>query len=197
MMMCLGTRSSLWSLICSFSSSPEYWPSSSCSTSKRTRSLMPHSARDRSPHSGSGRTSCWTAPAEADRPPRMTTSATPTVSSRRASSLLSRWPSSKSSLAGSGVCHGLGQLVAGDPLPEGQLLIELVPAHNGQIVAPGIEEQVVHQGLGSFHRGGLAGTELAVDLQHGVLIRLAGVLLQSSRDAGIVAEAVQDLARRS
>ena len=96
-------------------------------------------------------------------------------------------------LAGSGVCHRLCQLVAGDPLPEGQLLIELVPAHNGQIVAPGIEEQVVHQGLGSFHRGGLAGTELAVDLQHGVLIRLAGVLLQSSRDAGIVAEAVQDL----
>ena len=98
----------------------------------------------------------------------------------------------KQQLAGSGVRHGLGQLVAGNALPQGQLLVELVPAHHGQVIPPGVEEQVVHQGLGGLHRGGLAGTELAVDLQHGVLIRLAGVLFQRGRNTGVIAEALQN-----
>ena len=99
----------------------------------------------------------------------------------------------KEDLAGGGVGHGIDQLVAGGPVPQGQLLVELVPAHDGQIVPPGIEEQVVDQGFGSLHRGGLAGTQLAVDLQHGVLVVLAGVLLQRHHDPGIVAEGIQDL----
>ena len=99
----------------------------------------------------------------------------------------------KEDLAGGGVCHGVHQLVAGNPVPQRQLLIELVPAHDGQIVAPGIEEQVVDQGLAGLHRGGLAGTELPVDLQHGVLIGLAGILFQGHHNAGIIAEHIQDL----
>ena len=97
-------------------------------------------------------------------------------------------------LAGGGIGHRHSQLLALGQRPQGQLLIEFIPAHDAQIVPPGIEEQVLHQGLGGVQRGGLAGTQLAVDLQHGVLIRLAGVLLQSHHDAGIVTEAVHDLA---
>ncbi len=123
----------------------------------------------------------------------MTTSLTPTASSRRASLLAQQVAVLEQDLAGGGVRHGLDQLVAGHPLPQGQLLVELVAAHGGQVVAPGVKEQVVEQGLGGVHRGGLAGTELAVDLQHGVLIGLAGVLLQGGYDAGIVAERLQDL----
>ena len=99
----------------------------------------------------------------------------------------------KQDLAGGGVGHRIHQLVAGHPVPQGQLLVELVPAHGGQVVAPGIEEQVVDQGLAGLHRGGLAGTQAPVDLQHGVLVVLAGVLLQRGDDAGIVAERVQNL----
>ncbi|CAN4017205.1 YabP/YqfC family sporulation protein, partial [Dysosmobacter welbionis] len=63
----------------------------------------------------------------------------------------------KQELTGGRICHGIDQLVAGDALPQGQLLVELVPAHGGQVVAPGVEEQVVDQGLAGLHRGGLAG----------------------------------------
>ena len=97
-------------------------------------------------------------------------------------------------LSGGGVGHRHSQLLALGQRPQGQLLIELIPAHDAQIVPPGIEEQILHQGLGGVQRGRLAGAQLAVDLQHGVLIRLAGVLLQSHHDAGIVTEAVHDLA---
>ena len=41
-----------------------------------------------------------------------------------------------------------------------------------------------------LHRGRLARTELAVDLQHGLLIGLAGVLLQRGHDAVVLAEQV-------
>ncbi|CAN3976511.1 5-deoxy-glucuronate isomerase, partial [Dysosmobacter welbionis] len=58
----------------------------------------------------------------------------------------------KQELTGGRICHGIDQLVAGDALPQGQLLVELVPAHGGQVVAPGVEEQVVDQGLAGLHR---------------------------------------------
>ena len=96
-------------------------------------------------------------------------------------------------LAGGGVGHGGGQLLAGQPIPQGQLLVELVASHCGQVVPAGIEEQGVHQALGGVHRGRLAGTELAVDLQHGIFIALAGVFLQGGQDPGVLAEHVQDL----
>ena len=95
-------------------------------------------------------------------------------------------------LAGGGVGHGGAQLLARQTGPDGQLFIELVPANPGQVIPPGVEEQGVHQALGGVHRGGLAGTQLAVDLQHGLLIALAGVLLQGGQDAGVLAEQLDD-----
>ena len=41
--------------------------------------------------------------------------------------------------------------------------------------------------------GGLAGAQLAVDLQQRVLIGFAGVLLQGGNDAGILTEQLEDL----
>ena len=100
----------------------------------------------------------------------------------------------KDDLTGGGICHRHGQLLALGAGPDGQLLIELVPAHHGQVVPAGIEEQALQQGLGGIHRGGLAGAQLAVDLQQRFLIGLAGVLLQRGHDAAVIAEALQDLA---
>ena len=83
----------------------------------------------------------------------------------------------KENLAGGGVRHGINQLPPGDPLPQRKLLIELIPAHHRKVVAPGVKEQPRDQGLAGLHRGGLSGTQAAVDVQHGVLVALAGVLL--------------------
>ena len=97
-------------------------------------------------------------------------------------------------LAGGGVRHGHRQLLALGAGPDGQLLIELVPAHHGQVVAAGIEEQTLQQRFRGIHRGGLAGAQLAVDLQQRLLVGLAGVLLQRGHDAAVIAETLQDLA---
>ena len=54
----------------------------------------------------------------------------------------------KEDLAGGGVRHGQGQLAVPGNGPKGELLIELIAAHDAQIVAPGIKEEVIEQGLG-------------------------------------------------
>ena len=102
-------------------------------------------------------------------------------------------PLVEENLAGGRVRHGIDQLPPRDPLPQGEFLVELIPAHYGEIVPPGVEEEPVYQGLGGLHRGRLTGTEAAVDFQHRVLIALAGVLLQGGHDAGVVSETVQNL----
>ena len=99
----------------------------------------------------------------------------------------------KQQLAGGGIGHGLLQHLALGPGPEGQLLVELIAAHGAQVIAPGIEEQVLDQGLGGVHRGRLTGTQLAVDLQQSLLIGLAGILLQRHHDSLVIAEMLQDL----
>ena len=96
-------------------------------------------------------------------------------------------------LAGAGVGHRLGQLLAGQPGPQGHLLVELVAAHGGQVIPPVVEEGGVDQRLGGVQRGGLAGAQLAVDLQHGLLIGLAGVLLHGGQDALVLAEEPDNL----
>ena len=96
-------------------------------------------------------------------------------------------------LAGGGIGHGHGQFLALGAGPEGQLLVEFVPAHGAQVIAARVEEQVLQQRLGRVQRGGLTGAELAVDLQHGLFIGLAGILFQGSHDAAVIAEALQDL----
>ena len=95
-------------------------------------------------------------------------------------------------LARARVGDGIGELLAVDAGPQGELLIELVAADHGQIIAARIEEEVLDQALAGLDRGWLARTELAVDLQHGLLIGLAGVLLQRDLDAVVVAEEVED-----
>ena len=96
-------------------------------------------------------------------------------------------------LAGSGMCHGHGQLLTADAGPEGQLLVELIAANGAEVIAARIEEQILQQGLGAVHRGGLAGTELAIDLQQCLLVALAAILLQGSHNALIITEALQNL----
>ena len=95
-------------------------------------------------------------------------------------------------LAGAGIGYGQGQLLAGQPGPQSHLLVELIAAHSGQIIAPGIKEGGVQQGPGGVHRGGLARTELAVDLQQGVLIGLTGILLHRGQDTLVLAEHLDD-----
>ncbi len=87
----------------------------------------------------------------------MVTSPTPTASSRRASSLVSRWPSSNRSSPVAGLPRHRPAVARDWPAPQGQLLIELVPAHDAQIVPPGIEEQILHQGLAASSVGGSPG----------------------------------------
>ena len=95
-------------------------------------------------------------------------------------------------LSGGGVSHREGQLLPREPGGQGQFFVELIAAHGGQVIPPGIEEQGGQQALGGVHRGGLAGTQLAVDLQQSLLVGLAGVFLQSGQDSGILPEHVED-----
>ena len=96
-------------------------------------------------------------------------------------------------LTGTGIGYGQGQLLAGQPGPQSHLLVELIAAHRGQVVAAGIKEQAVEQALSGVHRGRLAGTQLTVDLQQGLLIVLAGILLQGRLDALVLTEHLDDL----
>ena len=94
----------------------------------------------------------------------------------------------KQDLAGGGIGNRHRQLLAPGAGPDGQLLVELVPAHHGQVVAAGIKEQALQQRLRGIHRGGLAGTQLAVDLQQRLLVGLAGILLQRGHDAAVIGD---------
>ncbi len=91
-------------------------------------------------------------------------------------------------LAGDGVGNGGGQLVAYEPAGKAELLVELVAADGEKVVAPAVEEETVKQGLGAFDRRGVAGAELAVDLEQGVLSRDEAVLVERGDDTLVVAE---------
>ena len=96
-------------------------------------------------------------------------------------------------LAGAGIRHRHSQGMAGQTGPKGHLLVELIAADCGQVIAAGVVEGGVEQALGGVHRGRLTGTQLAVDLQQGLLIGFTGVLLQGGNDALVLAEHLQDL----
>ena len=96
-------------------------------------------------------------------------------------------------LAGHRIDDGLCQLVAGKTRPDVHLLVELVAADLRDVVAAVVEEQGLQIGAGVVDCGGLAGTELAVDLQQAVLGRMAGVLLDRGGDEGRLAEHLEDL----
>ena len=72
----------------------------------------------------------------------------------------------------------LGQRADLGRLVDAQLLVDLVPADLGQVVALVLEEQVVQQGLRALLCGGLARTQLAVDIQQRLVLAADVVLLQ-------------------
>ncbi len=85
---------------------------------------------------------------------------------------------------------GVGGALEADPLQDGlegvelllQLLVDLVAADLGQVVALGVEEQVLEQAAGRLHRRRLAGAELAVDVEEGVVDRLGVVAVERVPD---------------
>ncbi len=95
-------------------------------------------------------------------------------------------------LPGEGVGHRLGQLKAGDTGVQGQLLVELIASHVGDLIAAAVKEQAVQQGLGGLHRGRIAGAQLAVDLDQALVPGGAGVLVQGGDDALVLAEDLLD-----
>ena len=85
------------------------------------------------------------------------------------------------------------QLLTAQAGPDVHLLIELVAADTGDVVAARIKEQRIEIGRGVVDRGRLARTQTAVDLEEAVLAGLARVALQRGNDAGILAEQLQNL----
>ncbi|MCY1231330.1 hypothetical protein D9M72_437760 [compost metagenome] len=77
---------------------------------------------------------------------------------------------------------------------DAKLAVDLVTADLGQIVALGVEVQVVQQGLGSLDGGRLARSQLPVDVQQGVFAGFGGVLLQRCAHGVVLAELFEDLA---
>src|SRR5690606_14944609 len=86
-----------------------------------------------------------------------------------------------------------GERPLGDVDLQPQLLVDLVAADLGEVVALGVEVQVFQQSLRGLLRGRLARAELAVDVQQRVVGPRSGVLLQGGADGLVLAEAFQDL----
>ena len=66
--------------------------------------------------------------------------------------------------------------------PQAQLLVGLVPADLGQVVALVLEEQVLQQGLRALLGRRLARAQLAVDVEQGLVLARGVVLLQGGQD---------------
>ena len=99
----------------------------------------------------------------------------------------------KHDLARARVGDGEGKLLPADARPQGELLVVLVAADHGQVIAARVEEEVVDEGLAGLDRGRLARAQLAVDLEHRLFIGLAGVLFERDGHAVIIAEQLEDL----
>ena len=96
-------------------------------------------------------------------------------------------------LARGGIHHRLHQLVARQTGGDAQLLIIFIPAHAGEIVPVRVKEQAVQMGLRRVERRGLAGAQLAVDLEQRLLRILGGILFNRGEDALVTAEKVADV----
>ena len=59
---------------------------------------------------------------------------------------------------------------------EAEALVQLVPPHASQVVAARVEEELVHERAGVLVRGRVARADLAVELEQGVVLVLAGVV---------------------
>ena len=87
----------------------------------------------------------------------------------------------------------LGQRALPDRQAEAELLVDLVPADLGQVVALRVEVQVLQQRLGGLPGRGLARAQLAVDVQQCVVLAGGVVLLQGGPHRLVLAEPLQDL----
>ena len=76
---------------------------------------------------------------------------------------------------------------------DGQLLVDLVAADLCQVVATRVEVEVVEQRLGGVDVRGLAGAQLAVDVEQGLFLRGDRVLLEGLEEDGVGGEGVANL----
>ena len=76
----------------------------------------------------------------------------------------------------------LAEHLAGGVDRDAELLVDLVAADAGEIVALLVEEQAVEQRAGGVHGGGLAGALATVDLDEGILARGGNVALEGVAD---------------
>ena len=74
-----------------------------------------------------------------------------------------------------------------------QLLVDLVPADPGDVVALRVEEQVLEQRLRALGRRRLTGPELAVDVLESFLLGLDVILVQGVLDGRGAVEELQDV----
>ena len=95
-------------------------------------------------------------------------------------------------LAGARIDDRHCQRKACDTREEGELLIELIAADVGDIVAAAVKEQAVEQGLGGLHGGRIARTQLAVYLDQALVAPVGGVLLEGGDHALVLAEDLLD-----
>ena len=86
-----------------------------------------------------------------------------------------------------------GQRLLVEGLGQAELLVDLVAADLGQVVALGVEVVVVQQRLGRLARRRLARTQLAVDVEQRVVLALGVVLLQGQHHRLVLAELLADL----
>ena len=74
-----------------------------------------------------------------------------------------------------------------------ELLVQLVATDLGQVVALAVEVEVVEEGLGGLLGRRLARTQLAVDVEQGVVLARRVVLLEGEPDRLVLAEGLEDL----
>ena len=86
-------------------------------------------------------------------------------------------------LTGERVGHGGGQLKARYAGVKGELFVELVAAHVGDLIAAAVKEQPVQQRLGRLHCGGIARAQLAVYLNETLIPALGAVLVYGGNHA--------------
>ena len=103
-------------------------------------------------------------------------------------------------LTGRLIHHIFRQNLLIDPLAQGQLLIKLVAANLGQIIASGIKEHPADQTLRRLDRQRLTGADFLVELQKAALVRTLGrlfrngsVFLKGGQNLWLLTEHLDDL----
>ena len=88
----------------------------------------------------------------------------------------------------------LGSPITGNAAGQAELVVHLIAAKTSQVVTARVKEQVVQVRAGVFHRRGLTGAQLAVDLEQALLGVVGDVLLERGVDLRLgIAEELLDL----